>query len=578
MTNEASIVLPVNQRFRPENSSHFKEVAKNISWLLDMPLNKCQENLARIYGYSDLHELQQVLKAPGTPGPFEPRYNYLWSNQHDIIKAHQERIYFYLFGIPDGLWRDRNCPPDTSSLVFEMGLFQEASEHRVCVEKIRNVTLYGQSFDWPLIHGWPLGLKSWLASRYTEPYDLAPGWQEALSPSGEWAIHNADIRWQRFSTGLTRLSTMFGILAPRIRPPKVKSISKVDFSALNYESGDILDSSWEEFCLIDWITQKATKASLNATEALKESIQSFVQRPSRLTASACPYVKNLKDPVAFRDQWAFENIKSSLRKNEGKAVFESNLKDGFINSLHLYSDSETVSIGDHYCGKFWELSYTYSKLIDQTDSNKKPTLQPVIHSNGSLIVPFDDDLMAMSDSDWYIGHDLTDFATEDAAVAFYKLYLKVIGVSNISSVNDRHPYSVVEIDQLFVESSVTVENLTDYFFRFLKQFDGFAVPDAYGYWSNTLNLCFEDEDENSERNQNGEYAEYIYLPKVILINIDGCGLTSIKANHANGKRVSILKNHPSKRVNPAAQLLSKMVLSATEALEVDVVIYDGLAD
>jgi hypothetical protein len=57
-------------RFRPLNPGAFTDYAKHLAWLLEAPLQRSQELLARIYGYADVHELQQVLQLPATAGPF----------------------------------------------------------------------------------------------------------------------------------------------------------------------------------------------------------------------------------------------------------------------------------------------------------------------------------------------------------------------------------------------------------------------------------------------------------------------------------------------------------------------------
>jgi len=106
MTNEAPTLIPADGRFRPESLSHFKEVAKNLAWLLERPVQKCQEDLARIYRYSGFYELQQVLTQPGTPGPFAPRYNYLASADEALVASQEQRIFVVLFGTPKGYWRE----------------------------------------------------------------------------------------------------------------------------------------------------------------------------------------------------------------------------------------------------------------------------------------------------------------------------------------------------------------------------------------------------------------------------------------------------------------------------------------
>lgn len=72
-------------RFRPVSAADFSAYAKHLAWVIQEPLRQTQELLARIYGYSGTHELQQVLKVPGEPGPFD--CDWLFRDEHDRLRA-----------------------------------------------------------------------------------------------------------------------------------------------------------------------------------------------------------------------------------------------------------------------------------------------------------------------------------------------------------------------------------------------------------------------------------------------------------------------------------------------------------
>lgn len=461
-----------------------------------------------------------------------------------------------------------------------MGLFQEAAEHRACFEKIQQVLSYAVAIDrWPLIHGWPLGLKSWLASGYTEPVDLAEGWHKVLPQSRYMPMSHADIRWQRRMTGLVRLATMFQILAPRVGGRKPNGMGSVAFDQFEDEGGGINEPSWESFYLVEWLTQQLPQDVGSVMQPQEELIQAFVERPSRATASACEFVKDLKDPVGFRDRWAFESFKAALdRSSDGsKALFSSSLDEGAIQSLFLHMDGSSADISESFGCQLWQFNCTWNEVTEPVNVGSRPTLQPVIHAHGSLIVPYDDDLIAISPSAWYVLHDASSFASEDAAVAFEKVYLPAIGVERLDfSTYRSEPYSVVEIDEMLIASSVSVDVLKSYFVRLLGAFDDSGcVPDSYGYWCKTLSLNYEDQDENEERNQDGQYADHVYAPAVLLINIEGCGLTFVEGTRRNGKRVSALKRDARKKPTPSGAPLAALVMEAVKGLPVDVVVYDG---
>jgi hypothetical protein len=237
-------------------------------------------------------------------------------------------------------------------------------------------------------------------------------------------------------------------------------------------------------------------------------------------------------------------------------------------------DADSVEVSESYHCRLWQLALTRSEVIEPATASSRPTLQPIIHATGTLIVPSDHDLVVMSPDGWYLGHDASEFASEAAAVAFAKLYLPAIGVKRLDLMFRPYDYSIIEIDELIIASGVRVEALKSYFTRLLESFEDNTLPDSYGRWCHTLSLIYEDESDNYERNENGEYSDYVVSPTVLLINVQGCALTFVDAMHQNGKLVSTVKRDASKKPTPSGEALASMVMEAVKGLSVDVVIYD----
>lgn len=61
-------------KFRPNSKDDFSRYAKALAWLIEVPLQRAHELLAKIYGYDDYHELKQVLVTPGVAGPFDDEW------------------------------------------------------------------------------------------------------------------------------------------------------------------------------------------------------------------------------------------------------------------------------------------------------------------------------------------------------------------------------------------------------------------------------------------------------------------------------------------------------------------------
>lgn len=111
-------------QFRPVSWADFLRYAKALAWMIEEPLQRSQELLARIYGYSDRHEIQAVLDKPGTAGPFD--YDRITRNDQllDLV-AHCKNL--------DGLQGLRPRWFD----VREIGLFAPPALHRTMFLRVR---------------------------------------------------------------------------------------------------------------------------------------------------------------------------------------------------------------------------------------------------------------------------------------------------------------------------------------------------------------------------------------------------------------------------------------------------------
>jgi len=244
-------------------------------------------------------------------------------------------------------------------------------------------------------------------------------------------------------------------------------------------------------------------------------------------------------------------------------------------SLFLHMDASSAEISEGSGGQFWQFHYTRTEMAEAGKAGRNCKLQPTIHANGTLIRPYDEDLVAMSEAGWYIGHDNSEFASEAGALAFEEHYLSAIGVKQIGFSHWDCDCSIVEIDELLIAPGVNVEVLKSYFDHFLDLFDDYYLPDSYGFWCKVLELDYDDRDENSRMHEDSPYADYVPVPAVLLINVAGCGLTFVHATHMNGKPISTLKRGVRASVDPSADALAAMVIEAVKDLEVDVVVYDG---
>jgi hypothetical protein len=136
--NKVSIrPFPFRGQFRPESASDFSQRARRLSKWLGLRYQQSQELLARIYGYSNFHELRVQLERPGAPGPFEDAGANL-TQRIERPRSDQESRITQLIAECKGISDSRLTPHDRA--VASMGLFQKASQHRATFKALTKRT------------------------------------------------------------------------------------------------------------------------------------------------------------------------------------------------------------------------------------------------------------------------------------------------------------------------------------------------------------------------------------------------------------------------------------------------------
>ena len=119
--------FPSRGQFRPESVGDFSQRSRRLSKWLGLPYQQSQELLARIYGYSNFHELRVQLERPGSPGPFDDPGAELANSIERPWSDHESRI-TQLIAQCKGINVSQLTLHDRA--VASMGLFQKASQHR----------------------------------------------------------------------------------------------------------------------------------------------------------------------------------------------------------------------------------------------------------------------------------------------------------------------------------------------------------------------------------------------------------------------------------------------------------------
>lgn len=240
-------------KFRPADALDFKRRAKNLSLVLEVPLQKTQDAFALACGYSSRHEVQQVLARAGTPGPYDDD---IPDEILNSIQDAQAIVQFYrharllsavkaLTGsIPKRYFENR----DTT--VCDLDLFSTPSMHRASAKALLDFLAgdgSGCTFD-----GFPYGYRGTMHYRYIglEPMliddgalqELVAGW--SLAHPNEHRLF--DPREQSRSQLRYRAPMLFVEMADKTAAPLADQPHD-----LNLELDDVSDSEVTRLLLGD---------------------------------------------------------------------------------------------------------------------------------------------------------------------------------------------------------------------------------------------------------------------------------------------------------------------------------------
>src|SRR3546814_1486316 len=119
--------------FTPANRDDFGARARFLSKLLKQPYQRCQESLAKLYGYGDLHQLQAAIKRaevdPTLKGPYDDQWSPLDQDAPRINLAGRSNETLAMACALCGVSLDKAAPRIWEAR--ELGLFDSLPSLRV---------------------------------------------------------------------------------------------------------------------------------------------------------------------------------------------------------------------------------------------------------------------------------------------------------------------------------------------------------------------------------------------------------------------------------------------------------------
>lgn len=332
-------------RFLPATLLDFSRYAKNLAWLLDIKTQAAQELLSRMYGYEHLHELQQAIKAGGSPGPY-------WDQGSDELHG-WEPAGLCVFGTVPGersrrhadvflKWkrasgRSREYLEGNERLIVELGLTDSPESHRGCVRRVKAFLEGKLSVD---ERGFPCGIWAFLFDYSLEEVPAVQGqpWETLVLPEGQRRM------WSNQGPLLPREQLLLAVKDRSVRAFKMlcKGLERVDLDwSFGFEDDPChWESLWDVINYPDMIADYewhgqcaayAFKLDGLIDEDEQQARSEFIRWPCARRFKACrtemPIAEVMERVSQWRMSWMLDAAEAWSRRRSGVMLLNGMIYD-----------------------------------------------------------------------------------------------------------------------------------------------------------------------------------------------------------------------------------------------------------
>jgi hypothetical protein len=588
-------------KFRPADILDFKRRSKNLSLVLELPLQKTQDAFALACGYSGRHEIQQVLAQPGTPGPYDDDIPDEILN--DIHQA-QAIIQFYrhkrllsavdalIEGIPQRYFDNKDAT------ACDLDLFSTPSRHRASAKAMTE--FLGGEGSGCTFDGFPYGYRGHMHYHYfgleATQFD-----EEALQELiAGWTVENPneerlfDPREQARAQLRFRAPSLFAAMADRTAAPFVVEpyelnldsfdwferdsditrllLDDVDF-AIAYQLSDVDADEDGELDRLQAALRSPTQDNVNAS-SVASSIANFADQIPRWRLSLrYQQAKQLRNPYHF-----FEGYEA-----ECTLILDSHLRDGGFGSepvpegplrwLSVCMERHDVELSQVH----WKMTAT---LLLQ-ESKETPWKAVALLTGNHIIAAKNGHYSGPDEVEMY-GDDYGNSQLSEAWKLLAKLYVPVAGYLSYHEWvnNDWDGGGVVSILDPWVLPAHRGSDVS----RWLLEGYARAFDDGTGYcrdasWQEHLDPRFDDMGEmtdDSETSIMGPGVMFIPLPGSRMLGYSVWEADrdepTAKVLRFNGQRVGLRSRWG--KSEPIKGGVGPRLLEVTKSIEADFVLYD----
>lgn len=588
-------------KFRPADVLDFKRRAKNLSLVLELPLQKTQDAFALACGYSGKHEILKVLEQADSPGPYDDDIPQEIldevSEAYALVQLHRHaRLLSAVEALIDTVPKRYFGNRDTT--VCDLDLFSTPARHRASAKDLIHF-LAGESsgctFD-----GFPYGYRGTVHRRYLylDQMQIDDGalheLVEGLAETHSGGSLLFDPRDQARAQLRYRAPKLFVGMADKTAAPLVARPHELelDFDCVGEDDSDLtrlllgdvdrqivymladIDLAEEEFERLHSAVSSPTQEKIQGS-AVASAIPDFAdQIPKWRLSLRYQWAKELQNPDYFG--WGGKDFESTLildSHDRDGGYGEGWIPDAAVRWLSVLMQRRDVDLDQVH----WKVTATL--LLQESDEK---AWKPVALLTGDHIVAAKDHRYSGPDEVEMHCDDYGDTRLSEAWKLLTKLYMPVAGYLSYHEWvnNDWDGGGVAAILDPWVAPSFRGSEVS----RWLLEGYARAFDDGTGYCRDSMWQDYLDPRCEGMGEMTDDEDTSIMGPGVILIPLPGSRMLgysvweadrdepTTKVLRFNGQRMGLRTRWG--RSEPIKGGLGPRMMDVAKSIEADIVLFD----
>ncbi len=376
-STESSTLSEPLGRFRPADEVDFSRRAKALARVLVCKLQEAQELLARIYGYAHAHELKQVLKALGLPGPYTdaPLGSDAPASEEELRLERNQRTMRIVMGWCHKMSREHRTHGGAQVLlVCDLGLFLSPPLFRACAKVVDEHLKTREKGISP--EGFPLCYNGVIFGQYRYNDNLDEASVRSFAFPEGWfrseRLRRADPQEQYNVLQRARAPAIFLNLCPPNLPNYLGDLEEqltedsIDLWPSGYVGGvceRLLQANFDEALLGIFQQRYERKTGRPPSEEDETTFFEVLDDPTDERIAACALTAECPDLRSRLPHWRFQlrRLSATILKRNPDYDEDDEPRIPLLLDVYRPGRSLTVLFQKRYCGsmQMWSVMASY---------------------------------------------------------------------------------------------------------------------------------------------------------------------------------------------------------------------------